>query len=206
MNEEPRPTPLLTLLGFLAFLVILALLAASVFTFGATRSPQDYAEATLMIPATQTALPFAATQRAEDNRHQAEVNAMTEAGGDALLLAGKCGLGLLVFLGVFWSIAGSFKAGSVAVHAGKQAALPASMDLGDGYRLLHDGTNLHILDVRTGRAWLATTEDVPALEARTELEKAQILADSMVAIAKATGQATPADWMAGMWLEGGPGE
>lgn len=205
MDEQPRPTSLITLLGFLAFLVVLALLATSVFTFGATRSPQDYAEATLMIPATQTALPFAATQMAEDNRHQAEVNAMTEAGGDALLLAVKCGMGLMVVLVIFWTIAGSARAGSVAVQSAKQALLPASLDLGDGYRLLNDGAQLHILDVRTGRTWLATT-DVPALDARTELEKAQILADSMVAIAKATGKATPADWMAGMWLEGGPGE
>lgn len=203
MDEQPRPTSLLTLLGFLAFLVILAMLAVSVFTVGTTRSPQAYAEATLMIPATQTALPFAATQMAEDNRHQAEVNAMTEASGNALVLAVKCGLGLLVILGLFWAIAGSLKAGSVAVHAGKQAALPASMDLGDGYRMLNDGVQLHILDVRTGRTWLAT-EDVPALDARTELEKARLLADGMVEIAKATGK--PADWMAGMWLEGGQGE
>ncbi len=206
MEEPPRPTSLMTLLGFLTFLVLLALLAAGVFSFGATRSPQDYAEATLMIPATQTALPFAVTQMAEANRHQTEVNALTEAGGNALVLAGKCGLGLAVFLGVFWSIAGSLKAGSVAVHAAKQAALPASLDLGDGYRLLNDGEQLHILDVRTGRSWLATAEAIPALDARTELEKAQILADSMVEIAKATGKASPADWMAGIWLDGGQNE
>lgn len=205
MDENSRPTSLLSLLGFLAFLVILALLAVTVFSFGETRSPQAYAEATLMIPATQTALPFAATQMAEANRHQAEVNAMTETSGDAFVIAVKCGLGLLVILGLAWAIAGSLKAGSVAVHAGKQAALPASMDLGDGYRMLNDGTQLHILDVRTGRTWLAT-EDVPALEARTELEKARLLADGMVEIAKSTGKATPADWMARLWLEGGPGE
>lgn len=206
MDDHPRPTSLSTLLGFLAFLVILALLATSIFSFGATRSPQDYAEATLMIPATQTALPFKATEMAEDNRHQAKLNAITEAGSEAIWLTGKCGMGLLVVLALFWAIAGSFKAGSEAVHSAKQAALPASLDLGDGYRLLNDGASLHILDVRTGRTWLAT-EDVPALDARSELEKAHILTDGMVAVAKATGKTTPADWMGSLWLgEGKQGE
>ncbi len=196
--EENRTSPSLVLFGFLLFVTVLCLLAASIFSLGSTRSPQDYAEATMMVPATQTALPFAATQMAETNRHQQEINEVTEAGGDALLRAGKVGLGALVIVAVFWAIAGSFRAGTDAVQSVKQMALPASVNLGDGYRMLNDGVQLRILDVRTGASW-PLTENMPALPERTGLSKADVLAQAMVDIAKTTGKAEPGDWLGSLW-------
>jgi len=170
-----------------------------------TTLPGVYAEATLAIQATQTALPFQATQMAEDNRHTTESNANTEAWQVLLLTGGKVILGGGIILAVFWTIAGSFQAGASALQAAKQAELPGTVDLGDGYRMLNDGEQLRILDVHTGASW-PLGQDRPALPERAAFARAQLMTEAMVEIARTTGESAPADWLGGILQLGGQGE
>ncbi len=75
MDEKRTASPFITLI---LVLTVLCILATSLFTFGVTRTPQDYAEATMIAAATATALPFKATEMAEGLRHQQTVNATQE--------------------------------------------------------------------------------------------------------------------------------
>lgn len=195
MDEKRNASPFIT---FVLVLTVLCVLATSVFTFGITRTPQDYAEATMIAAATATALPFKATEMAEGLRHQQTVNASQEQAYGTLLqgltVFAKVMLGAGGILAVMWVIAGSFKAGSVSVQAAKQAALPGFVDLGDGYRLLNDGEQVRLLDVRTGRSH-PLVENGEILPLRAEIAKAEILARALVEIAEKTNSSKPADWL-----------
>ncbi len=197
MSEKGQAQVVLIILVLAALACVFVAANAAGEAYTQTTLPGVYAEATLVIQATQTALPFQATQMAEDNRHAQAANAATESVWAGLLTAGKVFLGGAIILGVCWTIAGTFQAGAAAIHAAKRAELPAAQDIGEGFRMVHDGEQLRILDMRTGASW-PLAQDMPALPARLELSRTAALAEAMVDIARITGEGAPADWLGGI--------
>jgi hypothetical protein len=193
------------IVGFVLILAVLCVLGTEIFTFGTTHSPKAYAEATMISAATATALPFKATEMAEDLRFQQTLNATTEQAYEetvtGMVTTAKVFLGAVGILAVVWTLAASFKAGAVAVQSAKQAALPGWVDLDDGYRLLSDGAQVRLLDVRTGVSH-PLAENGHVLPERAEIAKTEILAQAMVDIAEKTKNAAPADWLGPAIFEG----
>lgn len=196
MNIHTSDRP--PLLGMIAALVTIMVLAAGLLALAATRTPQDYAEAEMVAQATAQALPLLAAQMAEQNRHQAEQNRQAEAtlaaahqAGQALILVAQgAGAALLAAL----ALAGVAVAGRVIVTQVRLVrSLPVTQVIGDGYILIGRDKPAGLLDAQTGAA-RSTLENGLAVPERHDLSRVRLLAEAATAMAR-TGRPEPADWV-----------
>jgi len=196
MNKSPLTLGILV--AFLLVLFSMCALATGLFTFGVSRSPRSYAQATMMIEATAVALPFQVTALAEENRHQVEMAAINEAAYTetmaTLTTVVQIGLGALGILLVMGTVAGSFRAGATAMQAAKTSALPGWIDLGEGYRLLDDGGQPRLLDTRTGVTHLLS-QDGRYLPARAHLTQTELLAHALQEVSSSRQGTQATEWL-----------